>query len=230
MRTTTNQIDSEARVERHILLVDDHRIVADGVAIILEKHFSKVTTVNSASAMFDVLRSPDTVSAVVADLAMPGMDGIEALLLARKEGYSMPYIFLTVHDEPILAKRAMQFGANGYLLKTTASHNLIAAINACFLGEQYIDPVLAFEMVRIAGSSNISFSRSQWDVIERLENGLSAKQIAWDLGISSRTVEATKRHLMQMFDAHSSLELIFKLKKLGLGRGLGSWKIRSNRR
>lgn len=226
---TTDQIDARPRLERHILLVDDHSIVADGVARVLEKHFFKVTSVNSASAMLDALRCEDAVSAIVADLEMPGMDGIEALISVRGQGHAMPYIFLSVHDEPFLAKRALGFGANGYVLKASASQHLVDAINASFSGKTYIDPALASEMYRMLASPNVSLSRSQWAVIERLEKGLTAKQIARELGLSSRTIEATKRDLMQKFDTHSGLELIFKLKKLGLIGGPASWMARSGK-
>ncbi|WP_157956411.1 response regulator transcription factor [Dyella sp. C11] len=218
----------EALEERHVLLVDDHRVLAESMASVLREHFGKVTCVASAAGMMEVLLAAPGVSVVVCDLELPVVDGIEALHAARKAGLTVPFLFLTAHDEPFLARRALEFGASGYVLKSTPLATLLDAVRIVLSGGRYIDPAIKASALAVGREAGTHLSGAQLLVIAEMEQGRTAKEIAQNLGLSVRTIEATKRILMQRFDAHTSVELIYKLKQMGMPK-FASWRIKKPR-
>ena len=173
--------------------------------------------------MIDAVRRlhPDV---VVADVSMPLLNGIEALEELRREGIDVPVLFLTMHRDVAYARRALEAGAAGYVLKHAATSELLQAIQAALAGGTFVTPSLAgqlFEAMRAgpAGSPD-PFSRlslRQREILLMLTEGLSAKQIAARAGISPRTVEFHKYQMMEALGAKSSAELI----RIALRHGIG---------
>ena len=206
-----------------VLLADDHRIVAEGLKRLLDPEFELVGIVEDGRALVEAAQAlkPDV---VVADISMPRLNGIEALEALRRNGSDVPLIFLTMHRDASYARRAIEAGAAGYLLKHAAPDELAIAVRAALQGQIFITPALASEVLRSmkdgAGSGAAdpvaALTLRQREILRLLAEGFSAKQIGSKLDISSRTVEFHKYRLMETLGVHSSAELTHLAIKHGL--------------
>ena len=197
-----------------VLLADDHRIVAEGLKGLLAADFDLAGVVEDGRALADAARTlrPDI---IVADISMPSLNGIEALATLRKDGLDIPVVFLTMHREVAYARRALETGAAGYVLKHSAATELLQALKAALDGGTFVSPALAgkvFEAMKEGPTSAVDPSRGltprQREILGMLAEGLSAKEIAAKLDISPRTVEFHKYQMMESLGAKSSAELI----------------------
>lgn len=197
-----------------ILLADDHRVVAQGLKSMLSVEFELVGLVADGRAMVEAAKAlrPDV---IVADVSMPVLNGIDALETLRRDGVDVPVVFLTMHDQPGYARRALEAGAAGYVLKLAAPEELVQAIRAALDGGTFVSPAIAravFETKKDgpsgAGERVARLTPHQREILRLLAEGLSAKEIAKKLDISPRTVESTKYQIMESLGAGSSAELI----------------------
>jgi DNA-binding NarL/FixJ family response regulator len=197
-----------------VLLADDHRIVAEGLKGLLAADFDLAGVVEDGRALVDAARRlrPD---AIVADISMPSLNGIEALATLRKDGLDIPVVFLTMHRDVAYARRALETGAAGYVLKHSAATELLQALKAALDGGTFVSPALAgkvFEAMKEGPASAVDPIRGltprQREILGMLAEGLSAKEIAAKVDISPRTVEFHKYQMMESLGAKSSAELI----------------------
>jgi len=205
-----------------VLLADDHKVVAQGLKSMLSAEFDLVGIVTDGQAMVEAARTlqPDV---IVADVTMPVLNGIDALEKLRQEAIQIPVVFLTMHNQAGYARRALGAGAAGYVLKLAAPEELIQAIRIALDGGTFVSPALAravFESADRAGDQQRAhvdqLSAHQREILRMLADGLSAKEIAKKLDISSRTVESHKYQIMDALGAQSSAELI----RLAIRHGL----------
>jgi DNA-binding NarL/FixJ family response regulator len=209
-------VPSVAEGQRPRLLVaDDHRIVAEGIKHLLEDEFELLDIVVDGQALIEAIDrcKPDL---VISDINMPGRNGLDVLKQIRAAGGRTPFIFLTMHAEPALAASAMSAGANGYVLKYSAGEDLLTAVNQVLRGGTYVTPSLGARFVSGQLYEFNSLTAKQREVLRLVGRGLRSKQIAGDLGISVRTVEAHKYTMMQILSVHSTLELVRRSEELGL--------------
>jgi DNA-binding NarL/FixJ family response regulator len=195
-----------------VLLADDHAIVAEGLARLLREHdFDVVGTVGDGHLLIDAaLRlRPDV---IVTDLSMPGLSGLDVLARLKSEGIASRIIVLTMHHDADLATIAMRSGASGFLLKESAGEELLAAIGQVLQGHVYLTPSLTRDvMERMAGGSGASepqLTPRQRDVLRLIVAGQRMKEIAANLGLSTRTVESHKYEMMETLGLHSTAELV----------------------
>jgi DNA-binding NarL/FixJ family response regulator len=201
-----------------ILLADDHRMVAEGLRGLLEEEFELVGIVEDGRAMISAARElqPD---AIVADISMPQLNGIDALALLKQDNPDVRVVFLTMHRDAAYARRALDAGALGYVLKHSAPAELVLAVRAALQGRTFIAPDLAAEVFRAgkAGTDPVSaLTARQREILQLLAEGRSAKEIASTLGLSTRTVEDHKYRLMESLDIENNAELIHFAIKHGL--------------
>jgi len=197
-----------------VLIADDHRVVAQGLKTMLSAEFDLVGVVADGRAMVDAAKAlrPDV---IVADVSMPELNGIDALETLRHEGLDVPVVFLTMHSQPGYARRALRAGAAGYVLKLAAPEELVQAIRAALDGGTFVSPALARAVfdTKEAGSTEAVerialLTSHQREILRMFAEGLSAKEVAKELDISSRTVESHKYQIMESLGAQSSAELI----------------------
>ena len=193
-----------------ILLADDHRIVAEGLKSLLAEEFELAGLVEDGRALVKAARElrPD---AIVADISMPHLNGIEALALLKQDNPAVRVVFLTMHRDTAYARRALALGAAGFVLKHSAPAELVLALRAALQGRTFITPDLAAELVRTAGQAAdpvAAITPRQREILELLAEGKSAKEIASALGLSARTVEDHKYRLMESLGIDNSAELI----------------------
>ena len=193
-----------------VLLADDHRIVAEGLKSLLAEEFELAGMVEDGRALVKAARElrPD---AIVADISMPHLNGIEALALLKQDNPAVRVVFLTMHRDTAYARRALALGAAGFVLKHSAPAELVLALRAALQGRTFITPDLAAELVRTAGQAAdpvAAITPRQREILELLAEGKSAKEIASALGLSARTVEDHKYRLMESLGIDNSAELI----------------------
>ncbi|WP_419403067.1 response regulator [Stenotrophomonas rhizophila] len=202
---------------RRVVLADDHRVVAQGIEHLLEDRFESIELVSSGQELVDAVRR-DPPDVVVADISMPGLTGIQALRRMREEGYEMPVVFLTMHDESSVAAEAIRAGARGYVLKSAAGEELVRALAGVMGGHTYVTPTLAVDAITNAGRQQYVLTDKQLRILEYVARGLRSKQIAYELGVSVRTIESHKYAIMQELGVHGTLELVRKAEHEGLIR------------
>ena len=197
-------------------------MVAEALKSLLAPEFDLVGVVEDGRAMVEAAGTlrPDV---IVADVTMPHLNGIDALAQLRQAGDLVPVVFLTMHRDVTFARRALEAGASGFVLKHSAPTELVSAIRAALEGHTYITPQLAGEVLasmkqgpQTARDPVVSLTPRQREVLQLLAEGRSAKEIAATLSISARTVEFHKYQLMETLGLHTNAELIHFAIKHGL--------------
>jgi DNA-binding NarL/FixJ family response regulator len=205
-----------------VLIADDHLMVAEALKSLLAAEFELVGVVEDGLALVEAARRlrPDL---IVADVTMPRLNGIAALLRLRQEGIRAPVVFLTMHRDVSFARRALEAGASGFVLKHSAPFELVQAIRAALEGKTYLTPQLAGEVLEAMsdGPDRVTdpvaaLTPRQLEVLQLLAEGRSAKEIASSLSISTRTVEFHKYQMMENLGLHTGAELIHFAIKHGL--------------
>ena len=202
-----------------VLLADDHRLVADALKSLLEQEFELVAVVEDGRQLVETARRlrPDV---IVADITMPHLNGIDALVQLRKDNPAVRVVFLTMHKDAAYARRALDAGACGYVLKHSAQAELFLAVRAALDGETFISPTLAGEVfhdLKISPTDPAAaLTPRQREILQLFAEGCSAKEIGSQLDISPRTVEFHKYQLMDSLKLQSSSELIHFAIKNGI--------------
>jgi DNA-binding NarL/FixJ family response regulator len=124
-----------------VLLAEDHLETANQLRAVLQPHFDVVALVTDGRALLTAAAAL-TPDAIVTDISMPLLDGIEASALIRSSDPDARIVFVTVHSEPILVERCMAAGALGYVLKDAAGDELVPAVHAALAGDRYVSPAL----------------------------------------------------------------------------------------
>ena len=202
-----------------VLAADDHRIVAEGLRSLLEPELELVGVVEDGRALIEAHDAlhPDV---IVADVTMPGLNGIQAMRKLREQGSTAKFVFLTMHPDVDYAVEALDAGASGYVLKHSAPEELVAAVREALAGRTYITPRIAGEVLdamrRGEGGSTAKLTSRQAEVLQLLAEGNSAKEIAATLDLSPRTVESHKYAIMEALGVKTSAELVREAVKRGL--------------
>jgi DNA-binding NarL/FixJ family response regulator len=208
-------------VRPRVLLADDHRMLREAFAQILQPKCEVVGAVGDGRALLAAARElkPDV---VVLDISMPLLNGLDA---ARQLGRKMPQVkivFLTINEDPDMAADAMRAGASSYLLKSSAASELLQAIDESIQGRSYITPLVAKGLMEALARGRDKTADSQLpsprqrEVLQLLAEGLTMKEIARILKITPRTVAFHKYELMKQLGVRSTAELVKTALKLGV--------------
>ncbi|MEI8374104.1 MAG: response regulator transcription factor [Planctomycetota bacterium] len=196
-----------------ILVADDHRIVAEGLRSLLEPKFDLVEIVGDGRQLIEAAKRlvPDV---IVADITMPELNGLDALEQLRQSGCKARVVFLTMHKDASYAIRALRAGALGFVLKHSASSELVTAIERSLIGKTYVTPAIAevLERSSISRSTDVYgdllLTLRQREVLQLFAEGRSAKEVAHNLHISTRTAENHKARIMKVLGAATTADLV----------------------
>lgn len=199
-----------------VLVADDHRVVGEGVVRLLKDRFDDVRLVLSGEELLRCVRD-GSVDIVVTDVSMEDMTGIDAMRLLRAEGDMTPFVFLSMHHDCSIVAEAVRAGASGYVLKAAAGDELLHAMDEVAAGRVYLASALAAMTITASERAERHvFTDKQRRILDWVAQGLRSKQIAYELGVSVRTVESHKYAMMQQMGVHGTLELVRRAHQLGL--------------
>jgi DNA-binding NarL/FixJ family response regulator len=196
-----------------VLLADDHRIVAEGIARILDEAFDVLRVLEDGDALTEAAESVPA-DIIVCDIVMPRRSGLKVLKELRAKGSRLPFLFLSMHSEPAIVAAAMRAGANGYVIKANAGRDLLAAVETVLGGALYVTPSLAGQHLGFPRAPRLT--ERQHSVLLLMAKGKATKQMARELDLSMRTIEAHRYTLMQTFHVHSAIELVRRAGAMGL--------------
>lgn len=198
----------------HLLLVDDHAVVREGLKRILTASDSQwhITEASSGFEALEILRQKPLDLAIV-DLSMPGMSGLELIQRIRSSFPSVMVLVLSMHAEEQYAVRAFKSGAKGYVTKCTAAEELVAAVIKVAAGGAYVTTKLAERMVQqfngtLSGPNHAQLSNRELDVLQRIVAGQRLTDIATALHLSIKTVSTHKSHIQEKLQLPSTAALI----------------------
>ena len=204
-----------------VLIVEDHKVVAEGLVRLLSGHADVVDTITDGGQALPAAARlrPDV---VILDISLPHVSGLEVIHQLRKAGVDAKTIVLTMHADPALAVEALSAGASGFVLKESSGEELLAALEVVMSGRSYLPAGLTKEiltlMVGTRDPDRVQLTSQQREVLRLIVQGHSAKEIAATLDVSTRSVEATKYKTMQLLDIHSTAELVRYAVEHGLVR------------
>lgn len=200
-----------------LLLADDHVMFAQGLETLLQDEFELLGRVENGQELVDATLSlkPDV---ILVDISMPVLNGFDAVREIKARGSEPKIIFLTMHDDATLLAEAFRCGASGYILKQAAGEELIDAIRKVADGNNYVSPLVTNLPAGPLSvkSQKTSITPRQREVLELISRGLTMKEIASQLNISTRTAESHKYEMMQTLGVETTAELIRYSLRLGL--------------
>lgn len=198
-----------------ILIVDDHKLVRETWSFILNTHphFLVIGEAGSAEDGIELAKRLHP-QVIVMDINLPGINGIEATQQLRKCVPKAKVLGVSLHTQPTYAKRMMQNGAMGYVTKNSTREEMFTAISEVSQGRKYICNEIKFILSEqlLLGSDNVpsihSLSARELEVISRLKNGYSSKEIADQLSISLKTVEVHRYNILHKLKLRNTAALI----------------------
>ena len=199
-----------------IVLADDHQIVRQGLRNLLEAE-PAMEVVAEADNGRTVLRQakelqPDL---VIMDISMPGLNGIEATRQIIAECPGVKVVALSMHSDSLFVLNMLKAGASGYLVKDCALEELVKAIRVVMAEKTYLSPGISDIVIRdfvsgwsATGSSAFSIlTAREREVLQLMAEGKTTNQIAYQLCLSAKTVEAHRKQIMNKLGIHSVAEL-----------------------
>ena len=196
-----------------LMLVDDHSILRGGLASMLDGH-DGIDVVGSFGSVGEALatKDPDP-DVIVQDITMPGIGGLEAVGMYKERFPKVRILMLSMHPAPTFGLRAIRAGALGYMNKTAAPDELIAAVLRVAKGQRVIPPDLAEALL----DQNMSpserppheeLSDREYIVFRRLCAGARVVEIAEELSLSAKTVSTYRRRILDKMGMQSTTELV----------------------
>ena len=215
MNDATSTI-SQLPVKARILIVDDHVIVRQGIAQLVNRELDLdvCAEAGDADSAIAVLRDTQVDLAIV-DISLPGTSGIELVKLMRDAQPQLPVLVMSMHDEALYSDRAFRAGAKGYVMKQEATEKLLAAIRKILNGGVYVSDRMQTVMVQRFLNSGVDETVSfidnltdrEFEILRMIGQGLTVAEIADKLGRSAKTVEAHRANLREKLGLKRAAEL-----------------------
>jgi DNA-binding NarL/FixJ family response regulator len=207
-----------------VLLADDHVLVRAGIRALIEKvpGVEVVGEAGTGREALELVRSK-LPSVVLMDIAMAELGGLEALPRITKDFPGVKVIILSAHANEEYVIRALREGASGYMLKDSATTELELAINSVIQGKIYLSPSISRTVIddylqRVGGpvSPLEQLTPRQREILQLVAEGKNTKEVAYDLGISVKTVESHRLQLMERLNIHDVPGLVRYAVRSGL--------------
>jgi len=203
-----------------ILIADDHKMVRDGLKLLLDQE-PDMQVVGEAGNGREALRKAAelTPDVVLMDLSMPEMNGIQATELLRTQAPKVKVVVLTAHEDELYLQRLCRVRVAGFLLKRSASAEVIQALRKVAAGETYYEPLLVEKALgrspsaleapgKASPAPAASLSEREIEVGRLVAFGASNKEIAAELNLSAKTVESYKASINEKLGIHSRAEMV----------------------
>lgn len=198
------------------LLVDDHPISREGLVYLINdaNEFSVIAEASNAEEALEIMEKKEVDFAVI-DISLKGMSGLQ-LIRKLKSKYTELYILVvSMHDETLYAERALETGADGYIMKEEASNEVLKAIRQILSGKIYLSDVMQKRMMmgmmkkRRSAISSITdkLSDREFEIFQLIARGMGPALIAKKLNVSAKTIETHRNNIKIKFNLSTAFEL-----------------------
>jgi two-component system response regulator NreC len=201
-----------------IVLADDHAVVRSALRMLLdsEQGFTVVGEAGNLDTATQLVLD-ERPAVLVLDLSMPGRSTLEAIPTLREQAPDTHIVVLTMQDQPEVVREALTAGAAGYVVKDAADAELVEAVRRAAVGEIYLNPRLGAQMARAAPAAPVDdLTEREVQVLRLIALGHTSAEIAAQLYVSVRTVEAHRAHIQKKLGVRTRAELV----RHALSRGL----------
>ena len=212
-----------------IIVVDDHPLFIDGLRQVLYRLHPQATVeqvYDVESALLSIEQEPDYDLALV-DLTMPGLDGLDMLMLLAERKICLPTVLISAQENPKVIAQAIELGALGFIPKTYAADELLDAIRQVLNGDLFVPPRLSDQVKRLQrmGShsrsvievgNDFGITPSQLRVLQLLAKGFSNRKIATALSLSEHTIKSHLKALFPILGADNRMDCVKKANDSGL--------------
>ncbi len=217
VKKATSKTSAAAKKKRTILLVDDHPLFRRGMAQLLDGQSDLVVRAeaeNSAGAL-DAVRREHFDLAVVDIGLRGGANGIELMKFIKAERPELPVLMVSMYDEALYAERALRAGARGYVMKREALDCVLGAVRSVLDGEIYISPTMSkrmiFDHIHSGGEARSAVERlsdRELEVFQLIGEGQDMHEIAHNLHLSKKTVEAHRSNIKEKLGVTSARDVV----------------------
>ncbi len=220
MKAEAKTQSRSAPAPRKILIVDDHKIVREGLALLLnrERDLRVCGEAADLNGVMQHLRAtlPDL---ILMDISIEGANGIELTKTLRKRFPTLRVLVLSMHDESLYAERALAAGARGYLMKQEPPEVLLRAIRQVLNGGVFVSDHVTEDMLGAAGPRRVSgakrlgihrLSDRELEVFEWFGRGQTTREISERLGLSAKTVEAHRAHICRKLSVRGPTQFLHR--------------------
>jgi len=202
-----------------ILLVDDHPILRQGLALLInqEKDLEVCGQFEDAGKALDAVNNlkPD---AAIVDISLKGSSGIELLKNIKVQFPKLLVLVLSMHDESLYAERALRAGASGYIMKQEATDQVLVALRKVLNGEIYLSEKMSSKLMHQlvsgratdAGSLMERLSDRELEIFGLIGEGRGTRQIAEQLHLSVKTIESHRAHIKEKLNLKNATELVHR--------------------
>ena len=207
--------------EIKLIIADDHELFRKGLAELLRKHddIKIVKSVADGFEFMEIINSQFEADIVLLDITMPNMDGFQVLKELKASNSDIKPIVISMHNDGNYIAKCAKMGAYGYLLKNTDESELILAIRSVNNGKKYFSAEISEKMINFMSTQSISenvLSNKETEVLGLISKGLTTKEIAEKLFVSSRTIETHRANIIKKLEVKNTAELIKKATKMNL--------------
>jgi two-component system response regulator NreC len=201
----------------NILLVDDHKIICEGLRSLIEKQSNMEVVGEAGDGQTAVKLTRElTPDVVIMDIALPELNGIDATRVITADIPEVKVIALSMHSDKRYVTGILKAGASGYLAKDCAFDELAQAIKTVVADQNYLSPKIADLLIgnyldhitEINTSESSVLSAREREILQLIAEGKSNKQIASELCVSVKTIETHRQHIMHKLDKHNIVDLI----------------------
>jgi DNA-binding NarL/FixJ family response regulator len=207
-----NEVEATTSWPITVLLADDHAVVRKGIRDFLEEDPTlRVIAEASDGAEAWALITQHQPQVAVLDIRMPHLSGVELTRRIKEKYPQVRVLILTAYDEEPYVLALLRAGADGYVLKTAQSSELLAAVKRVFAGKRVIDPAIAPAVITNLMNpvpTEQQLTERELDVVRGVSKGWTNREIAHDLGISDRTVQGHLANIFAKLHVSSRTELV----------------------
>jgi DNA-binding NarL/FixJ family response regulator len=194
-----------------ILLADDHALTLEGIRTILEPHHDIVGAVADGRALLEAATHCEP-ELIALDITMPLLNGLDAAVHIKKVLPQVKLLFVTMHVNPAYLEAALAAGGTGYVLKTAAREELLAAVETVLCGNIYVTPSLSPQHLDLfrdpaSAATVLHLSNREREVLQLVAEGRAAKEIAHVLSISVKTVAFHRENIKRKLGLRTTAEL-----------------------
>jgi len=197
------------RMKKHsVLLVDDHRILLEGVKSLIQDPFEVKATAASGHEAIELLKNQEF-DVLITDYQMPELTGLELVKVARAAQPDIKIIVLSMHDDPAIVKELLRSGALGYILKKDTHKNLTEALAKVIEGKRFLSDEIAELLINNSEEEDKGvLTTREEEILKLITKEFSSRQIAEILFISERTVETHRKNILKKTGATNLVGLI----------------------